>query len=324
MDTILVESISQNSVLAPASGSAPQSKEQVVAAIKSASIRSGVDFSYLLNEAMAESSLNPTAKAKTSSATGLYQFIDQTWLRTVKESGAKHGLSDMADKIQIGGDGIARVSTHEDRREILALRNDAQVSANMAAELAQSNKRVLERKTEGEVGSTELYMAHFLGAGGASKFLNKMAENPATKAADLFPAAAKANKAVFYDQATGTPRSVSEVYTKFAKKFDHTPQFATATTYADASITPHSHTPISNPVEPLWQSSLRSSYDSSQSPALYGASTQPSESAAFTSMLMAQMDMDIFSLDAKDYVSKIGKYEETQRRSVLSTLAAAA
>ncbi len=302
-----MESISQINLLQSTAQPATSQKGQVIAAIKSASERSGVDFSYLLNEAMAESSLNPTAKAKTSSATGLYQFVDQTWLRTVKDSGARHGLGDLADKIEVGRDGIARTHTHEDRRQILALRNDPKVSANMAAELAKSNKRVLARKVGGDIGATELYMAHFLGAGGASRFLNKMNDNPDATAAELFPSAAKANKNVFYDRSTGAPKSVSEVYAKFAKKFDTQPAFdAPATAYAQAEI----------PKQSQWHASIDSEF---KGPAYSRPASV--DSAPFTTMLMAQMDMDSFALDAQDYMGKIGQYDQAQRRSVYETLA---
>ncbi|HCH95135.1 MAG TPA: lytic transglycosylase, partial [Erythrobacter sp.] len=61
-------------------------------AIARAATRTGVDFDYLLAQAKLESGLDPSAKAGTSSATGLYQFIDSTWLRTLDRHGAKHGM----------------------------------------------------------------------------------------------------------------------------------------------------------------------------------------------------------------------------------------
>src|SRR5437868_1566523 len=68
-------------------------RDRVTAAIQLASARTGVQFDYLLNQARIESSLNPEARARTSSATGLFQFIEQTWLGMVKQHGAAHGLS---------------------------------------------------------------------------------------------------------------------------------------------------------------------------------------------------------------------------------------
>ncbi len=64
----------------------------VTAAISRAAARTGVDFNYLIAQAQIESGLNPRAQASTSSARGLYQFVDSTWLRTVDKHGAKHGL----------------------------------------------------------------------------------------------------------------------------------------------------------------------------------------------------------------------------------------
>ena len=81
------------------------------------------------------------------------------------------------------------------------------------------NERTLNKLWGGEVGATELYLAHFLGAGGAASFLNARDENPLTPAADLYPKAARANRGVFYDPKTGKARSLAQVYDFFDKKF---------------------------------------------------------------------------------------------------------
>src|SRR3712207_2025996 len=75
------------------------------AAIQQAAAQTGVDFGYLLGQARIESGFNPNARARTSSATGLFQFIDQTWLGTVKQHGDKHGLGWAANAIQQGSNG---------------------------------------------------------------------------------------------------------------------------------------------------------------------------------------------------------------------------
>jgi hypothetical protein len=77
----------------------------VEAAIQRASSATGVDFGYLMGAAKRESGYNPNAKAKTSSATGLFQFLDQTWLATLKQHGAKYGYARYADLIQRGPSG---------------------------------------------------------------------------------------------------------------------------------------------------------------------------------------------------------------------------
>ena len=197
-------------------------RRQIEAIIRKASSQTGADFAYLLDKARQESGLDTTAKASTSSATGLYQFIEQTWLTLLKSYGAKHGYAQLAEKIATDTDGKAVVADPTTRAQILNLRKDPQLSALMAGEFARENQQYLQRNTEGEVGKTELYLAHFLGAGGAAKFINALRENPSASGAAMLPAAAKANRSVFYAEG-GRPRSVSEIYNRFAAKFDDVP-----------------------------------------------------------------------------------------------------
>ncbi len=185
-------------------------------AIKNASARTGTDFTYLVEKAAAESSFDTNAKAKTSSATGLFQFIESTWMSMVKQHGDKYGLSNYASKIDANG----RVSDSNTRREILNLRKNPEISSYMAAEFANGNHEYLKKHVGGNIGSTELYMAHFLGANGASNFLNAMKKSPNMIAADIFPREARANRNVFYDSKNGTPRSLNQIYAMFDNKFD--------------------------------------------------------------------------------------------------------
>ncbi len=191
--------------------------KQIINAVATASRKTGVDFAFLMEKASTESSFNPAAKAKNSSATGLFQFIEQTWLSMVKKYGDKHGLEQYADKIEMKN-GKACVKDC-DKAEILALRKDPAISALMAGEFSAENKKFLEPRVKDDIGSTELYLAHFMGAGGAAKFLNSREYNPDAIAATLFPNAARANKNVFFDKATGQPRTLEQVYQFFDKKF---------------------------------------------------------------------------------------------------------
>jgi len=193
-----------------------QVPKDVYNAIRKAANATGVNFSYLMEKAAVESGFDKNAKARTSSATGLFQFIESTWLRMVKDHGAKYGLEKYAAKISEDG----RVATKKDRTEILALRKDPEVASLMAAEFATDNYNTLSERVGGDIGSTELYMAHFLGAGGASAFLNAMKKSPNMTAADIFPKEARANRNVFFDSRTGQARSMSQVYAFFDKKFD--------------------------------------------------------------------------------------------------------
>lgn len=190
---------------------------EVVGAIKNASARTGVDFAYLMEKAAAESSFRPEIQSKSSSATGLYQFIEKTWLSMVREHGDKYGLENYADKISAKG----TVSDAQTKKEILELRKDPELSALMAAEYAADNKRYLEDHVGGDIGAVEMYLAHFLGASGANGFLEAMNNNPLDTAADIFPRAARANRNVFYDSKTGEPRTLAGVYDFFEKKFEN-------------------------------------------------------------------------------------------------------
>jgi hypothetical protein len=190
-------------------------------AIYTAASVTGVDFNYLLNQARVESGLNPAARAGTSSATGLYQFIEQSWLGVVAEHGAAHGLDWAASAIERGSNGRYRVADPAMRAAILDLRADPAASAAMAAELASDNRDHLERRLGHAVETVDLYLAHFLGAGGATRFLRRLEDAPDTPAAALFPAAARANRGVFFDR-DGTARSLTEVRARFAAKFDDT------------------------------------------------------------------------------------------------------
>jgi hypothetical protein len=207
-------SFTENNALAKL---AQKAAPPVVDAIQTASDKTGVNFAYLLEQAAVESSFNADAKAKTSSATGLYQFIEKTWLAMVRDHGDKYGLGDMASKIDDNG----RVANKSLRREILELRKDPEIASYMAAEFAADNKRYLEQNAGkiGDIGATELYLAHFLGAGGAAAFLKQNAKNPLVAAADIMPQAARANHNIFYNTKTGKPRTVGEVYALFDKKF---------------------------------------------------------------------------------------------------------
>jgi hypothetical protein len=190
----------------------------VIQAIKQASNNTGVDFDYLVNQARTESSFRTDVKAKTSSATGLYQFIDQTWLGMVSKHGSKHGLGEMAAKIKQDFQGRYYVPDETAKQDILNLRKDAGISSLMAAEFASDNGNYLKAKTGKDATATDLYMAHFLGAGGASKFIKAMQETPSRPAAYLMPAAASANKNIFYNT-DGSPKSLEQIYKRFEAKF---------------------------------------------------------------------------------------------------------
>ncbi|MEP3233982.1 MAG: lytic transglycosylase domain-containing protein [Hyphomicrobiales bacterium] len=191
--------------------------ERVGNALKSAAQATGVDFDYLVKTAYRESSFRPGLSADTSSATGLFQFIEQTWLSTVKSDGAKFGLSSEANAIQKGSDGKYTVADPERRQQILDLRKDPVLSANLAGVLTQKNQAYLQQATGLEPTAGELYIAHFLGAKGAADLISAAQSNPTQKASDIFPQAAQANKALFYGKG-GDSNTVQQVYANLISK----------------------------------------------------------------------------------------------------------
>ena len=207
----------------------------VQGAIQLASQRTGIDFNYLLGQAQVESGLNASARAGTSSATGLYQFVEQSWLGVVKNHGAEHGMAWAADSIRQTSSGRYVVSDSATRQAILNLRSDPTAASLMAAEHASDNKDALSAKLDRDVTGTDLYMAHFLGLGGAKKFLSAMDANADASAASLFPAAARTNRNVFYER-DGSARSLGDVYQRFSAKLDKGAAASGATGLASATM----------------------------------------------------------------------------------------
>src|SRR6202790_899615 len=148
------------------------SRTKVAGAIKQAASATGASFEYLIATAKMESNLTPAATASTSSAKGLYQFIDQTWLGTVKEAGAQFGYGDYADAISKSPSGGCSVSDPGARSAILKLRDDPDAASSMAAVLTQSNSFSLTGKIGRRPTAGDLYMAPFMGVGAAAKLIS--------------------------------------------------------------------------------------------------------------------------------------------------------
>lgn len=178
--------------------------------LDSAGTRSGVDFDYLLQTAIRESSLNPSAKAGTSTATGLFQFLESTWLQVMKDEGGRLGYQRYADAIVETSDGDFVIKDKSLREEVLKLREDPQVAADLAAAFTRNNGAYLLEKFGRMPSPGELYIAHFLGAKGAEKLFTAGLADPDQIAAELFPRQAKANRSIFYD--AGQPRTIRQVY----------------------------------------------------------------------------------------------------------------
>jgi hypothetical protein len=203
---------------ATAAAGVDPSRAKIAGAIKQAASGTGTSFEYLLATAKMESDFNPKAGASTSSAHGLFQFIEQTWLGTVKEAGSQLGYGQYADAITKSSSGSYSVSDPSARSAIMKLRDDPAAASSMAAVLTQSNSFKLTGKIGRRPTDGELYMAHFMGVGGAARLIVNAEDNPQASGARLFPNAAAANRSIFYDR-SGRARSVSEVYSVLSARY---------------------------------------------------------------------------------------------------------
>jgi hypothetical protein len=210
--------MSVDTLSATATAGVDPSRARIAGSIKQAADITGTSFEYMLATAKMESNFNPKAAASTSSARGLYQFIDQTWLGTVKEAGSQLGYGKYADAITRSPSGSYSVSDPAARNAIMKLRDDPDAASSMAAVLTQSNSFKLTGKIGRRPTDAELYMAHFMGVGGAGKLISNAEDNPNASGARLFPNAAAANRPIFYDKA-GRARSVSEVYSVLSSRY---------------------------------------------------------------------------------------------------------
>jgi hypothetical protein len=159
--------------------------------IKGAAKMVGIDDKLMATIAAIESGFNYTVKAGTSSATGLFQFISSTWSEMVKKYGAKYGISSATSP------------------------TDPRANALMGGEFLKANAGAIKSAVGNRpVTDVDLYLAHFMGAGGAKKFLSAP---PDTPAAQIFPKEAAANPSIFYEggKSTNRAKTVSEIYSHF-------------------------------------------------------------------------------------------------------------
>ncbi|WP_342361669.1 lytic transglycosylase domain-containing protein [Terrarubrum flagellatum] len=213
---------------------APTTGSGLADAVRQGADKSGVSFDYLMRTATRESALDPNAKAPTSSATGLYQFIEQTWLASIKADGAKYGLQGYADAITTGSNGRLTVADPAMRSQILALRKDPHISSALAGELAQRNGASLSDTLGRQASDGELYVAHVLGARGAASLLARASATPDLKAATYFPDEAAANRGLFYTP-SGQPRTLAQLRQKLMDGFDAQTAVAVVPTAASSS-----------------------------------------------------------------------------------------
>jgi Transglycosylase SLT domain len=191
----------------------------VLRSIRQASQTTSTDFGLLMAQAARESGFHANAKSTTSSAAGLFQFVDSTWLDMVHRYGDKYGVGNLAQQISQTSSGKLVVADASTRQKILDLRANPKLSAELAGEYAKQNQTEIEQAIGRPLSRGDLYMAHFLGAGGATEFLKALDSKGNTVAAKLLPDAAAANPSIFYD-ASGRAKTVGEIYQSVAAKIE--------------------------------------------------------------------------------------------------------
>lgn len=175
---------------------------EVMLAIVQGSLKTNMEPKIMMAVAEKESAFKPHVKARTSSATGLFQFINSTWLETVKLHGSKHGLSNEADAIKVTYSKkkkrtIYKVRNSSMRTHIMNLRKNPYIATLMAGEYIQSARAKLEARTGKAVAQEDVYLPHFLGTNGAGRLLEASASRPDRAAKSVFPRAARANRSIF-------------------------------------------------------------------------------------------------------------------------------
>lgn len=181
---------------------------------------SGHSFTAILAQATQESGLDPAAKSRTSSAAGPFQFLERTWLHLFRQHGSAYGLGDLARKIDLR-DGVPVVKDAATRQKILALRHDVDIAAGMAARYLSEGREKLAERLKRPVSETESRIAYVMGVAGAAKLIRAAEHQPNTAAAEILPAAAKANGPLFYEGGTGRALTARETVARLARRMEN-------------------------------------------------------------------------------------------------------
>jgi hypothetical protein len=211
----------------------------------------------------------------------MFQFLDGTWKQMVKEMGKDYSLED---------------------------KFDPKKAAEVMAYFTQKQKTQLEKGTGKTASNTDLYMAHFLGAGGATKFINAMGKDSSQSAAAMDPAAAKANKSIYYDK-TGRERSLKEVYELMGSKIGRAEQAVDSGKWGGKAI----------PSDVLALGGGRSPSASPSNPSLAAAPSSSQVATAVTPDQKPVKDAAVAAAAAQSSIVGAGKTQETPE-SLLSSL----
>jgi len=190
----------------------------VIRAVRVAQQKIAVDPNLLLAIASKESSFDPKARNRHSSARGLLQFTSATWLTVVRDFGARYGLGRYAAAIETDRDGRLSVRKPRLRKAILAFRDNPLLQAVMTAERLKQERASLEAHLGRPAGAADFYFLHLLGPNGAARFLTELARHPDVSSVATVGGVATPNAGLFMKD--GRPMTVAEVYAGVQRMLD--------------------------------------------------------------------------------------------------------
>jgi hypothetical protein len=158
---------------------------------------------YLFGIVEKESGFDCYAEPPSGSARGCLQVIDQTWLRLVKEHGAKYGLAEEAGLVELTFNKrkqpVYKVKDKEQAQRILDLRYDVYYAAVLAVTDLKVAKAKIEKNLSARFNDDNLYLPHFMGEDRAEAALAAYNKRPNASASKIFNREAKANPGMFFD-----------------------------------------------------------------------------------------------------------------------------
>ncbi len=193
--------------------------------IYQASIATHIDFELLLITAMIESDLGRVTKSSTSSARGIFQYIEPTWLVLIKRYGARIGQKNYASAITINTESYLPEITDASqftKKDILSLRDNTKIAALIKANQLKDEAKIVAKYKAGQrINATDHYIVHMLGLSQARTFYTLLKNESSNILANLnnkgFKEAIRLNPTFFYN-AQNKALSAAEAYTQFHRK----------------------------------------------------------------------------------------------------------
>lgn len=197
----------------------------MIDAIYYASQETGASFELLIIKAMLESDLGEHTIAPNSSARGIFQYIDSTWLALIKQHGEHIGYKPYADALEMD---IVKnqFNVTEDssfsRNDILKLRYNSRITALIKSyQILDEQKTLHNYKNNQTVHITDHYIVHMMGLPLAKMFYklqqSESAIIPASLTNRMFEKAIASNKNFFYDD-DGNGLNAMQIYSKFEQR----------------------------------------------------------------------------------------------------------